>query len=307
VEIPELDTCSKCNQELFLYELKKLFTILTCGHIYHRSCLEDYVKDLPQCPKCAIEIEPIDYACYSGSSGPNLQDQGQSTSDSMQILLQITSRQSQNIVTSDTSLIFNPTLLYDPTLYPNYADLAKNKEPKSKKRLHEESAKKEPPNLKKLIDELSTEDPNSAKNNISTQSVTIPTTENDPDPVNFLNLYKELISAEDDNRKSNQEVIIKYYNFGLNLTKRLKYHKKSHKKQVAKILVNEEVRNQNFKEVSNDALRKKTERAQKIYKLFDAIGKDKMVRVRSFIALTISKLSKENINHIILNIIKKSN
>ncbi|CAG8709750.1 40657_t:CDS:2 [Gigaspora margarita] len=85
-------------------------------------------------------------------------------------------------------------------------------------------------------DELSTEDPNSTKNNISTQSVTIPTTENDPDPVNFLNLYKELISAEDNNRKSNQE-------------------------QIAKILVNDKVRNQISKEVSDDALRKKTEQA----------------------------------------------
>ncbi|CAG8788875.1 28422_t:CDS:1 [Gigaspora margarita] len=261
VEIPELDPCSKCNQELFLYKLKKPFTILTCGHIYYHSYLENYVKDLLQCPKCAIEIEPIDYACYSGSSGSNLQDQRQSTSDSMQISPQITSSQSQNIVTSDTFLIFNPILLYDPTLYPNYADLAKNKEPKSKKRLHEESTKKEPPNLKKLIDKLSTEDPNSAKNNISIQSVMIPTTENDPDPVNFLNLYKELISAEDDNRKLNQEVIKRYYNFGLNLTKRLEYHKKSYKKQIAKILVNKEVRNQIFKKVSDDALRKKTERA----------------------------------------------
>ncbi|CAG8809996.1 24093_t:CDS:2, partial [Cetraspora pellucida] len=79
-----------------------------------------------------------------------------------------------------------------------------------------------------------------------------------------------------DNRKSNQEVIKRYYNFGLNLTKRLEYHKKSHKKQVAKILVNDEVRNQISKEVSDDTLRKKTERARKIYKLFDAIGEDKM-------------------------------
>ncbi|CAG8854814.1 9314_t:CDS:1, partial [Gigaspora margarita] len=77
VEVPELDPCSKCNKELFLYEIKKPFTILTCAHMFHCSCLEDYVKDLPQCPKCAIEIEPIDYARYSGSSGPNLQDQGQ--------------------------------------------------------------------------------------------------------------------------------------------------------------------------------------------------------------------------------------
>ncbi|CAG8756675.1 7978_t:CDS:1, partial [Cetraspora pellucida] len=133
-----------------------------------------------------------------------------------------------------------------------------------------------PSSLKKLIDELSTEDLNSAKNNISTQSVTIPITEKDSDPVNFLNLYKELISVEDDNKKSNQEVIKKYYNFGLNLTKRLEYHKKFHKKQVAKILVNDEVRNQISKEVSDDALRKKTERARKIYNLFDAIGEDKI-------------------------------
>ncbi|CAG8619354.1 9297_t:CDS:2 [Dentiscutata erythropus] len=244
VEVLELDPCSKCKEEFFLYELKKPFTILICGHIYHRSCLEDYVKDLPQCPECAMEIESIDYARYYGISGPSSQDRAQNTSDPMQISPQMTSSQNQNTVTPYTSLIFNPTLSYDPTTYPNYVDLTKNKEPRSKKRLRDESAKKEPPNLKKLIDELSTEDPNSAKNNISTESVTIPTTENDPDPVNFLNLYKELISAEDDNRKSNQEVIKRYYNFGLNLTKRLEYHKKSHKKQVAKILVNDEVRNQ---------------------------------------------------------------
>ncbi|CAG8742842.1 3245_t:CDS:2 [Dentiscutata erythropus] len=272
VEVPELDPCS--------------------------SCLEDYVKDLPQCPKCAMEIESIDYM-HSGTSE-------QSTLDLMQISPQMKSSQNQNIVTPYTSLIFNPTLSYNPTTYPNYIDLTKNKEPKYKKRLREESAKKEPPNLKKLIDELSTEDPNSAKNNISTQLVTIPTTENDPDPVNFLNLYKELISAEDDNRKSNQEVIKRYYNFGLNLTNRLEYHKKFHKKQVAKILVNDEVRNQISKEVSDDALRKKTERARKIYNLFDAIGEDKIVRVRSFTALTISKLSKKNITHVMLSIINKS-
>ncbi|CAG8853930.1 826_t:CDS:1, partial [Gigaspora margarita] len=62
VEVPELDPCSRYKEELFLYELKKPFTALICGHIYHHSCLEDYVKDLLQCPKCAIEIEPIDYS-----------------------------------------------------------------------------------------------------------------------------------------------------------------------------------------------------------------------------------------------------
>ncbi|CAG8811405.1 20807_t:CDS:2, partial [Gigaspora rosea] len=30
----------------------------------------DYVKDLPQCPECAMEIESIDYTRYSGTSEP---------------------------------------------------------------------------------------------------------------------------------------------------------------------------------------------------------------------------------------------
>ncbi|CAG8838955.1 15521_t:CDS:1, partial [Cetraspora pellucida] len=96
VEVPELDSCSKCKEELFLYELKKPFTILICGHIYHRSCLEDYVKDLPQCPECAMEIESIDYARYYGISGPSSQDRAQNTSDPMQISPQMTSSQNQN-------------------------------------------------------------------------------------------------------------------------------------------------------------------------------------------------------------------
>ncbi|CAG8823968.1 10336_t:CDS:2, partial [Racocetra fulgida] len=49
------------------------------------NCLEDYVKDLPQCPECAMEIESIDYTRYSGTSEPSSQDQAQNTSDPMQI------------------------------------------------------------------------------------------------------------------------------------------------------------------------------------------------------------------------------
>ncbi|CAG8821597.1 16137_t:CDS:1, partial [Gigaspora rosea] len=132
IGVPELDPCSRCKEELFLYELKKPFTILVCGHIYHRSCLEDYVKDLPQCPKCAMEIESIDYV-HSGTSE-------QSTLDLMQIspqMAQIASDQSQNIVTSDTTHISNPTVL-DPLLFPDYTKRTQTVKPKSKKRLREE-------------------------------------------------------------------------------------------------------------------------------------------------------------------------
>ncbi|CAG8679128.1 21027_t:CDS:2 [Gigaspora margarita] len=35
----------------------------------YSSCFEDYVKNLAQCFKCTIEIEPIDYTHYFGNSG----------------------------------------------------------------------------------------------------------------------------------------------------------------------------------------------------------------------------------------------
>ncbi|CAG8564136.1 14707_t:CDS:2, partial [Cetraspora pellucida] len=60
----------------------------------------------------------------------------------------------------------------------------------------------------------------------------------------------ELISVKDDNRRSNQEVIKRYYNFGQNHMKCLEYHKKFHKKQVAKILANNEIRSQLPKEIN---------------------------------------------------------
>ncbi|CAG8789543.1 14290_t:CDS:1, partial [Cetraspora pellucida] len=105
VDIPELDPCSRCNKELFLYKIKKPFTILTCAHVFHRSCLEDYVKDLLQCPKCAIEVEPIDY------SEPSLQEnQTQSTSVLRQISPKMVS--DRNTITQNTT----STLISDPIL-----------------------------------------------------------------------------------------------------------------------------------------------------------------------------------------------
>ncbi|CAG8641182.1 24876_t:CDS:2, partial [Dentiscutata erythropus] len=136
IEVPELDPCS--------------------------SCLEDYIKDLPQCPKCAMEIESIDYV-HSGTS-------------------------------------------------------------------EQKGIKKEPTNLKKLIDELTTENLDSTEN-IITQSSSVPTGENNPESVDFLNLYRQIVKAEDGNKKAIQNVIRTYYNFGHDLKKRLKYYKKNHKKQ----------------------------------------------------------------------------
>ncbi|CAG8664074.1 23120_t:CDS:2, partial [Dentiscutata erythropus] len=59
INIPELDPCFLCNQELFLYEIKKPITLLICGHIYHRDCIETSIKKHSICPKpdCKKEVE----------------------------------------------------------------------------------------------------------------------------------------------------------------------------------------------------------------------------------------------------------
>ncbi|CAH1766250.1 8197_t:CDS:2, partial [Entrophospora sp. SA101] len=62
IEIPELEPCSICNEELFLHQLKKSFTVLTCGHIFHRLCLENNRENTTICPNknCVAEIEIIE-------------------------------------------------------------------------------------------------------------------------------------------------------------------------------------------------------------------------------------------------------
>ncbi|CAG8786911.1 12737_t:CDS:2, partial [Gigaspora rosea] len=112
VEVLELDPCSNCH--------------------------EDYIKDLPQCSKCAIEIESIDL---------------------------------------------------------------------------------QPTNLKKLIDELTTEYLDSVENIIIMQSSTVPAGKSDSELVDFFSSYCQIVKAEEDSKKTSQDVIRAYYNFGQDLKK----------------------------------------------------------------------------------------
>ncbi|RHZ56498.1 hypothetical protein Glove_401g8 [Diversispora epigaea] len=95
------------------------------------------------------------------------------------------------------------------------------------------------------------------------------TSESNTNSINFLDLYTEIINAEDQNKKTNQEVIRCYYNFGKALKAR---YKTLHPNQTAKMFVNDEVRNQLSQKVTETTLRKNTEKVRKIYKLFNGIG-----------------------------------
>ncbi|CAG8552649.1 507_t:CDS:2, partial [Cetraspora pellucida] len=163
--------------------------------------------------------------------------------------------------------------------------------------------KKESHILKDLIKELSSKDP------IKTIAQTESASELSTSPIIFLDLYIKIVNAEDQNKKTNQEIIRYYYDFGKALKDRLNYYKTLHPKQTAKMLVNDEVRNQLSQKVTETTLRKNTEKARKIYKLFNSIGGndnmiEQLIQRVSISASTISKLSKDNIEHIVVAVIK---
>ncbi|CAJ0642955.1 928_t:CDS:2 [Entrophospora sp. SA101] len=62
IEIPELEPCAICNEEIFLHLFKKSFTVLTCGHVFHRLCLENIRENTHICPgkNCVAEIEIVE-------------------------------------------------------------------------------------------------------------------------------------------------------------------------------------------------------------------------------------------------------
>ena len=64
-EIPGLDQCSECNNEVLTHP-PKAFTILSCGHIFHRICIEKKLLltmpntcPFPDCGKNVDIIEPF--------------------------------------------------------------------------------------------------------------------------------------------------------------------------------------------------------------------------------------------------------
>ncbi|CAH1767832.1 2604_t:CDS:2 [Entrophospora sp. SA101] len=112
IEVPELDSCPLCNDELFLRLIKKPFTALPCGHIFHHTCLENSIKN-------GIEICPA-RNCYK-SFESELQDveisevRSVSSQDNMSIdgSLENYSQQKTNTLENDPSHL--DTIAEDPS------------------------------------------------------------------------------------------------------------------------------------------------------------------------------------------------
>ncbi|CAG8796323.1 18238_t:CDS:2, partial [Gigaspora margarita] len=179
VNVTELDPCTLCNQELFLYEIKQPITLLICGHIFYRDCIESSIKISSKCPKqnCEKEIESV------VDSMPGSQD----------LDLMVTS----------------PALFKSPII-----------------------------TQKTLID-------------------------------------------------------------------RYEYYKTNNPKHTAQALVNKEISKQLPTTISDTLLQKRKERAQKIYNLFSEIGENKIQHIKTISALSISKLSQDEIDTILVHFSQK--
>ena len=164
--------------------------------------------------------------------------------------------------------------------------------------------KKESPTLKKIIKELSAD----ASQQVSSGNTIILQSESAPiinkDSVNFFELYNKITYAEENNQKTTQDVIRCYYNFGKGLTLWFDHYRQSNNEDASNALVNDKIREQTVDKITEVNLRKRKEKARKIYKLFNSVGVELIGRVQSFSASAISKLSLDDIDYIIAKTLK---
>ncbi|UZO21942.1 uncharacterized protein OCT59_014323 [Rhizophagus irregularis] len=125
--------------------------------------------------------------------------------------------------------------------------------------------------LKKLIEELLTPDSGEVLGESNVSDALLNTRK-------FLYFSDMIDQAEIKNKDATQNVINRYFDFGEVLYLQYKELKPSCGKDGANALVKEEVRKQ-IPEIkfSDDALRKRMERAGKVYKLFNSIDRTKIV------------------------------
>ncbi|CAG8528284.1 2985_t:CDS:1 [Dentiscutata heterogama] len=139
----------------------------------------------------------------------------------------------------------------------------------------------------------------------------IPTTLNETESQlnnnSFTFLYEKLCNAIILADRKIQEAILCYCNFGKALIQR--HNELASEKQVdpesntVSRILNKEVCAQLPANISDTLLWKRIEKAKKLYKLFSAIGMDKIYQIYSFSTNSSSKITNKDIQYIIDNIL----
>src|SRR2546430_2537877 len=85
-EISELGPCSECTNDILVFPLKA-FTVLSCGHLFHRLCIEKKLlvsrPDVCPFPDCGKKVDII----YPVSSRRDSQSSQSSGTSALSVLL----------------------------------------------------------------------------------------------------------------------------------------------------------------------------------------------------------------------------
>ncbi|CAG8620154.1 4607_t:CDS:1 [Diversispora eburnea] len=289
----ELPNCVECDKKIFASP-NKAFTVLLCGHTYHRICIEKKLLLTKQqtCPfpDCGKSVEILEEF-----TEPDSQSSTSSIVGKMGKQLTI---QSQEIIDEEMTDADNGSkdksvgIAEGPQKRPievnsEEANTTQDKSPskKPKKEVKNEDSQM----LKRLIKELTTNSPQVSE--ISEEAMSRSSED-------LLYLYNNITNSELRKEIASREVIRSYFLFGKVVSQRFEYYyKKSHNLYQAQIDINDELK-EKLPDASENAHNKRKERAQKIYFLFSSIGIEKIELVKSFSADSISKLSVEKIKYI---------
>jgi hypothetical protein len=111
-------------------------------------------------------------------------------------------------------------------------------------------------------------------------------------------IYRELVEEEMKMKESCKAVIRIYYKFGKKIEERFNYYKERGGELEANKWVNEEIRQGFGGEILQENLRKRKERARKIYDLFKEIGYWKIENIQKFSIWEIGKLTWKEIEYV---------
>jgi hypothetical protein len=292
--IPKVDPCPICGNDIYTLELDiiKEFTLASCGHIFHQKCLEEYLVDgESSCPYdgCNRDIETF----LSRDLLKGLQNQTASKDvDNNDEALTEESTNQKKRTREDSNESCEVSLGSTST--------SGKKAKKTKKPVDRDQS----PTLQRLIKELTTTDPGDEE-----ILQTEPASESNNDSNNFLNLYNKIVAGEDQLKKTTQDVLRHYFDFGEAMKKRYDRYRLNLEDLASQSLVEDDVQKQ-LPNVSEEALRKRIERAQKVYGLFSSIslevnmGRAMIGRIKTFSLSSITVLSKEDIKYVIVKVLR---
>ncbi|KAF0559377.1 hypothetical protein F8M41_006131 [Gigaspora margarita] len=303
-KIPNLSNCSEYGKEIISHPLKA-FTTLSCGHTFHRLCIEKkLLLTIPNiCPfsGCSEEVEIIEMEGRRGSESSTSSVVRRMEKHSIQDMPEIQEEDMPD-VNDDGDKDNHPS---DKSTTPSGEESRKRPSkntPKNKspsKKAKKEVKREDSPILKKLIQELTSPTHQQVEGPITLQSSV---SEMDIGLLDFLDLYNKINTAEDNLQRTTHDLIRCYYNLAKPLSSCSIILKKTCNEDVSNARVNDRIRDQISVQdkLTETNLRKRKERDKKVFRLFSNVGgKEAIERIKSFNATTILNLPPGDVDFVI--------